>query len=78
MGNAGQDWSLHTKQNELEAIKQYGIGCFYLWGAEAPKWEIAHCFFRAYDRIISAAELATKPFIYRVARNGRLTVLPLP
>ena len=73
-----QDWSLHTKQNELQAIKQYGIGCFYLWGARAPKWQIALCFFRAYDRIISAAESTTKPFIYRVARNGHLKEVPIP
>jgi hypothetical protein len=27
----------HRKENELMAIKQYDIGCFYLWGAEHPK-----------------------------------------
>ena len=31
----GHDSQHHKRLNELSAIKQYGIGCFYLWGAEA-------------------------------------------
>ncbi len=73
-----QDYHLHMKVNELFAIKQYGIGVFYLWGAEATKWEITRCFIRGFDRIIDAAENTRKPFIYEVAKTGKLTLVPLP
>ena len=39
-----QDWSMHTKQNELRAIRQHEIGCFYLWGARETKWSVLRCF----------------------------------
>lgn len=83
VGNYGwivvtQDWNLHTKQNELFALKQHKIGCFYLWGAEATKWEIMRCFARAYDHIIEAGTSTPKPFIYRVNQRGKLTVVPIP
>lgn len=34
----GQDYRYHARPNELFAIKQYNVGCFYLWGSEAPQW----------------------------------------
>ena len=73
-----QDWSLHTKPNELFALKQHNIGCFYLWGAQAPKWEILRCFARGYDRIIRAAANTPRPFIFWVAQIGILTPIRIP
>ena len=82
VGNLGwfvitQDSSIHKKEQELYALKQYGVGCFYLWGAEAPKWEIMRCFARAYDRILDAARDTERPFIYSVARTGSLKSISL-
>ena len=54
------------------------LGCFYLWGAQAPKWEIARCFARAYDRIIEAANNTPRPYIYWVSRTGKLNPQPIP
>lgn len=31
----GHDSRHHLRQSELSAVKQYNLGCFYLWGAEA-------------------------------------------
>ncbi|MCH8061015.1 MAG: hypothetical protein IH861_00765 [Chloroflexi bacterium] len=73
-----QDWNFHRRENELVALKQYEIGCFYLWGAEAPKWEIMRCFARGYDRIIEAAITTPRPFIYWVSKTGLLKEQPLP
>ena len=67
----GHDY-YHVKPNELAAIQQYAIGCFYLWGAEATKWETMRVFARAYDRIVRAAEETARPFAYNVHRNGTL------
>ena len=74
----GQDWSYHLQAPELSAIKQYGIGCFYLWGSEAPVWETMRCFARAYDNILMAANHHPRPFIFRVSRTGSLRAVPIP
>jgi hypothetical protein len=73
-----QDYHLHERENERYALKQHNIGCFYLWGAEAPKWEIMRCFARAYDKIIEAADNTPRPYIYRVSRMGKLIPQPIP
>ena len=35
----GHDSRHHQEDSEVAAIKQHRIGCFYLWGAEALRWE---------------------------------------
>jgi len=74
----GHDSQHHTREAELSAIKQYNIGCFYLWGAEAKRWEKMQCFARAYQRIVTAENITPRPFIYRVTKTGRLQVVPIP
>jgi hypothetical protein len=74
----GHDSSYHKKPSELSAIKQYKIGCFYLWGSEATRWEKLRCFARAYDRIIQAESNTPKPFIYRVNHLGALQTIQIP
>ena len=73
-----QDWSLHSRENQLLAMKQHHIGCFYLWGATDTKWEILRCFARGYDNILAKAATTPRPFIYWVARNGSLRNVPIP
>ncbi len=65
-------------QSELVAIKQHKIGCFYLWGAEAKRWEKMRVFVLAYNRIAEAEANTTKPFIYDIDKKGRLTPIPIP
>jgi hypothetical protein len=74
----GHDSSHHLKESEISAIKQYNIGCFYLWGSEAKRWEKMQCFARAYERIVEAEKTTPKPFIYRVIKCGRLQAIPIP
>lgn len=74
----GHDSKFHLLPNELSAIKQYNIGCFYLWGAEAPRWEKLMCLARAFDRIVEAEANTVRPFIYTVSRAGRLKAVPIP
>lgn len=73
----GHDSSFHIRQNELSAIKQHGVGCFYFWGAEATRWQKLQCFALAYDRIVKA-DNTPKPFIYRITRSGLLKRVPIP
>ncbi|MGE4240133.1 hypothetical protein [Ramlibacter sp.] len=65
-------------ESELSAIKQHNVGCFYLWGGSAKKYEKAQCFFRAYDRILRAIATTPRPFIYDVQRSGRLKKVKIP
>jgi len=74
----GQDYSYHKNPSELAAMKQYGAAVFYLWGAEATKWETMRCFARGFDKIIFAAEHEIRPFAYNVEKHGGLTELYLP
>lgn len=73
----GHDSRYHLMPNELAAIKQYRIGCFYLWGAEATRWERMQVFARAYDRIVKLGSETPAPFIYRVDRKGLLRAVRL-
>ena len=73
-----QDYSFHEKENERYALKQHNVGCFYLWGSEAPKWEIMRCFARSYDRIVEAVQNTQPPYIYWVSKIGKLTRQLIP
>ena len=73
----GHDEKYHKRENELFALKQYHIGCFYLWGANAPKWEKMRVFARAYDKIVTVAANAARPFVYEVDSGGRLKSIPI-
>ncbi len=68
----GQDHSYHKNESETAALKHYSMGCFYLWGAEAKRWDTMRLFARTYDKIELAAETTTRPFLYYVLKNGQL------
>ena len=72
-----QDYKLHRRISEAAAIRQHNIGCFYLWGANANRWDIARCFMMAAPAIIEVAESTPRPFIYRVDHQGKLNPVPL-
>jgi hypothetical protein len=74
----GHDSSHHLNESEISAIKQYNIGCFYLWGSEAKRWEKMQCFARAYENIVKAEQTTPKPFIYKVIKCGRLKQILIP
>ena len=63
---------------ELAAIKQFDLGCFYLWGGSALKYEKARCFLKAYERILVAIETTPRPFIYKIEKSGKLIEVKIP
>ena len=73
----GHDSRHHLVAPELDAIRQYEIGCFYLWGASARLWDKMVCFARAYDRMMHAIRNTPRPFIYRIYKDGRLAAVSL-
>ena len=74
----GHDSRHHLREAELSAVKQYKLGCFYLWGAEGLRWEKMRCFLRAYEGILEATDSTPRPFIYRVTEKGRLNPVVVP
>ena len=68
----GHDSSYHDTPSELQAIKQYRVGCFYLWGAEAPRWDKVITFARAFYRIQHLDATTERPFVYRVTQMGHI------
>lgn len=75
-----QDRKFHRAgyENEMSAIKQFDVGCFYLWGAEAQTWDKMRAFCRAFDGIVKAAEETKRPFIFDVSKMGRLSSIAIP
>lgn len=75
-----QDRKFHLTgfENELSATKQFNVGCFYIWGAQANKWEKMKALCRGLEPMVAAAALETKPFIYDVGRTGRLKKIIIP
>ena len=69
----GHDKHHHTRSPELAAIVRHGIVCFYLWGANAPKWEKMRCFLNAYQEILAVVAGALGPMVYRIDRSGSLS-----
>ncbi len=65
-------------ESELYAIQNYEVGCFYLWGGNAPKWIKFKLLFKAIDRIIQADASTPRPFMYAVKKNGTLKRIKLP
>ncbi len=72
-----QDRRLHRRERERAALIRYNVGCFYIWGANASKWDTFRCFSLAYDRIIEAMVNTPRPFLYRILKNGTLRQIEL-
>lgn len=84
VGNHGwivfsQDRKFHRDgyENEMYAIKQFKVGCFYLWGATAQTHEKAIVFLKAYDKILHAIKNTPKPFIFDITKSGKLVRVPI-
>ena len=73
----GHDSKFHLRPNELQAHRSYNIGCFYLWGGEASRWEKMRLFARAYDRILATTQQVSRPFVFRVLKDSRLVPVRL-
>jgi hypothetical protein len=67
-----QDRKFHAIENEIYALKQFNVGCFYLWGASATPAEKAFVFLKAHKKIIEAIRTTPKPFLYSITKNGNL------
>jgi hypothetical protein len=72
-----QDYKMHLEPAPLAAINQHSARVFYLWGADAPRWQKMRSFAAAFDRIIEEAAKTSGPFVRRVTRTGHLEVVSI-
>ena len=68
----GHDSQHHRRPSELSAIRDYQMGCFYLPGRNAVKWQKVRYFLNAYEKIVEVATTEPRPFIYRIDNRGAL------
>ena len=73
----GHDARHHLVTDELDAIRQHRMGCFYLWGAQSQGWEKARCLLNAYEGVREAIANAPRPFIYRILKSGELQAVTI-
>ena len=66
----GHDKKFHEIDVELQAVQHHKLGVFYLWGANAKKWDKMRLFAKVYDKIMSVVGSEQRPFIYRVHKGG--------
>lgn len=72
-----QDYALHRQPAVVSLIKQHGAKVFYLWGAQATKFEAMRAFVSRYPLILTTAALTKDPFIYRTKKTGPFERVPL-
>jgi hypothetical protein len=46
----GHDYHYDRREAELAALRDYRIGAFYLWGAEATRWDVLRTLVSAYQQ----------------------------
>ncbi len=61
----------------VAAIKHYKIRCFCLEGAQSPVWDKITVLARGYRDICETVSSVKPPYIYRVARSGKLTKIAI-
>ncbi|MFI4939202.1 MAG: hypothetical protein ACHP7O_02470 [Burkholderiales bacterium] len=69
-----QDRKFHKPgyENEMFAVRQFNVGCFYLWGGSASCADKALVFLKARKKIVDAASKTKKPFIFEITKTGNL------
>jgi hypothetical protein len=72
-----QDRKFHLYPNQLLAIKQHDIRCFYLPCASDSRWISLCHFVHAYERMVEVARNQKPPFIYEMAGNRQFIAVDL-
>jgi hypothetical protein len=71
------DRKFHSESTEAAAIKQHGIGCFYLPRASGPLWDKLIVFVRTFEKLGKIAATEGRPYVYDVGANFRIRKLKL-
>ena len=69
------DSRFHMDSAALEAIHQFKIRCFYLWGGSLPVWDKVGFLTVMYPKIRKVVTSERAPYIYRAAQTRRLQLV---
>ena len=73
-----QDRHFHLRENELLAIKQHAIKCFYLPCANEDRW-VSMCHIASrYGKIMELARVNSGPFVFEMKDNRQFYRINLP
>ena len=71
------DYFLITRDNairrhpaELNALKNYGVGAFFLGGKQRTRWKLVQQVVRNWPQIVAYASSTARPFAVRVRPTG--------
>ena len=70
-----EDSRFHRDSAALLAIEQFRIGCFYVWSGQLPIWNKVIIFTAAFSKMRDKMNSVRKPFIFQVAKTGRLRTI---
>jgi hypothetical protein len=74
-----RDDAVRRKPAELLALKQFGVGAFFLGGKNRTRWELIQQLIRNWLRIKDYAATERRPFACRIPPSGTKFVrIPLP
>jgi hypothetical protein len=73
-----QDRKFHLLENEILAIKQHSIRCFYLPAARENRWTSLCHFIWRHEKMQQLARTQSAPFVYEMKRNRQFYKVKLP
>lgn len=74
-----RDDAIRRHPAELKALKDYGVGAFFLGGKNRARWELVQQLVRNWLRIKEYAEKEKRPFALRIPPQGtKFDRIPLP
>ncbi len=69
-----RDKKIRKRPLELEALKRYKVGAFFLGGKTMGRWDQIKQIIRAWSKIREIAGKTRLPFAYNVTRSGNKVV----
>jgi len=67
-----RDKKVRTRPGELAAIRDYGVGCFYLTQKrDGTRWEYLKLLALTLDEMVRVYASTARPFIFGVSREGQ-------
>lgn len=65
-----KDKRIRYNQGEIQALRKYKVGAFFLVGKTMRRWDIVKQIINSWENIKGIAERENRPFIYKLRRSG--------
>jgi len=68
----GRDKNMQYNKPEIETIRRFQVGAFFLVGKNLSRWEIIKTIINNWELIKATADTSNRPFIYRLYKGGKM------